>query len=379
MEQLNIDFRNRRLFMDGPKRRETLSIASRYPWEKWGGFPEMLFSSLGTMHLVAPYLPPVIKTEFGVPLPVHELISAMYLSEKRSPPLNWPLAKAARFPLPKPNPGRVAIAYSAGKDSMWNLWRATEKYGADNVLAVHIRNLNKNNGPDELKYVLRQQKEFGFRHLEVIELKNGSLNTGFRVMRSRDMFLAGLIIPVALEFGASKILTEGFYGAQADKVYFTGLESNMRYFNCFLSRMHIPVRVAWRNRNEMLVIRDLFENHPEWMPHVCNCFTIPVYKNAHRRAWQGGMPSFPLYDSQCGVCVKCKIVNLARVLYDPEARRIDRGDIRKFLALTDRWACVQRGKAAKGKPSSMDMLEGAFLRDLAKACGIYGVCAKSLE
>lgn len=372
MEELELRFSDNILSMKGPKRLETLSIEKNYPWD---GFSQNLFASLGTMHLVAPYLPKVITVNFNVPEPLAALINAMYRFEGRGkPPVLISTESSAKLaptlPLFSKGSKKVAIAYSAGKDSMWNLWRAAKKYGIDNVLAVHVRNLNKNNGSDELKYTLRQQKIFGFKNLEIIELKNGSLNTGFQTMRSRDMFLMGLTIPVALKFGATQILTEGFYGAQADEPFFTGAEENMRYFNEVLTNLGIPIKVAWKNRNEMHVIKDLFENCPNWMPHLCNCFTIPVYKGTQRKLWQKRTPTFPLYDSQCGVCVKCKIVNLARILYDPEAKKISPKDILAFLRLTDNWVRDKRVKRS-------DMIEGAFMDDFKRACSLYGIKPKS--
>ena len=359
--------------MRGPEQIERLSIRNDYPWDS---FSESLFAQIGTMHLVAPYLPREIRTNFFIDRSIRELITKMYASENKE--VQGFVFKPL-FDIPKigkTSPQKVAIAYSAGKDSMWNLWWASEKYGMDNVLVVHIRGLNKNSGPNEVKNVLNQQKKFGFKHLEVIELLNGSLNTGYQIMRSREMFLAGLIIPVAMRFGASTIIREGFF--DIDSGYFTGLESNMLYFNRILKKLGIPVQVDWRNRDEMLTIKDLYDNKPEWMPYVCNCFTIACYQGSHRRNFQKAMPTLPLYDSQCGVCVKCRITNVARVLYDPAVRTTDPEDIRTFLEKTDNWIRNQQ-KANKGKMSNvLDMIEGPFMRDYAEACRQYDVKAYSI-
>ena len=368
MQKLKVLLENNTLSMQGPKHKESISISSRYPWDD---FSETLFSSLGTMHMVAPYLPKTIETNFTIPRPVQDLVRAMYLFEKGGKPKFVTSAGSKSLKSSnKPN-GRVAIAYSAGKDSMWNLWWAIEKYGPDNVLVVHIRNLNRNNGSNEVKHVLNQQKQFCFKHLEVIELKNGSLNTGYATMRSRDMFLAGVVIPVALEFGASKIITEGFADTKPTEP-FTGHESNMRYFNQILRELKIPVQVTWRNRDEMLTIKDLYKNRPEWMPHVCNCFCIPCYQNFFKRAWQKRSPFFPLYESQCGACVKCRITNIARILYDPTIQKVKQEDVRAFLKNTDAWIRSKRHGLSY-------MIEGPFMRDFATACKRYDVPARSLN
>lgn len=276
-----------------------------------------------------------------------------------------------------PSRKKVVILYSAGKDSMWNLMWAMEEYGVDNVLVLHIRGLNKNSGPNEYKNVLNQQKKFGFKHLEIIELQNGSLNTGFRIIRSREMFIAGLAIPIALKFNASRIIREGYFDCTDPDTYFTGVESNMIYFNRILDRLSIPVQVYWRNRDEMLTIKDLYDKKPGWMPNVCNCFTIACYQGSHRRTFQKSMPTFPLYNSQCGVCVKCRIINIARILYDPKIRKAGPDDIRTFLEKTDNWIRNQQ-KANQGTMSNvLDMIEGPFMRDFATACRQFDVHARS--
>jgi hypothetical protein len=184
------------------------------------------------------------------------------------------------------------------------------------------------------------------------------------------MFLAGIIVPLALQFGATKIFTEGFADAKPAEP-FTGLEENMRYFNGVLKEIGAPARVSWRNRDEMLVIRDLFKHRPAWMPYVCNCFTIPPFLGFHKRAFQRRFPSFPLYESQCGVCVKCRITNLGRVLYDHHGKKIVPRDTRGFLEETNRWAESKLGVLS-------DMIQGPFLRDLRKACQLFRIEAKSV-
>ena len=385
MRTARVDFDGRILSMQGPERTESLWIKNDYPWSR---FSESLFAQLGTMHMVAPYLPSKIETGFHISPEIKELIGSMYTStanEKKGKKI-----KAPKFvsPLvdtdysrnhPESLKEKIAILYSAGKDSMWNLMWAAEEYGMDNVLVIHIRGLNKNSGPSEYKNVLNQQRVFGFKHLKVIELNNGSLNTGFRIMRSREMFIAGLAIPVALEFGADKVVREGYFDCTDPDTYFTGVEDNMVYFNRILDRLDIPVQVCWRNRDEMLTIKDLFDRKPDWMPHVCNCFTIACYRGSHRRTFQKAMPTFPLYDSQCGVCVKCRITNIARILYDPQIREAKLDDIRTFLEKTDIWIRNQK-RANEGTMSNvLDMIQGPFMRDYFRACQQYGIQTRSAK
>ena len=87
----------------------------------------------------------------------------------------------------------------------------------------------------------------------------------------------------------------------------------------------------------MAVFRDLFTHVPRWMPHTCSCYTPPARKARPRRRWARVAPTFPLYPSQCGSCVKCRVTNVARVLYDGATRSGDPAGLRAFLEDTDRW------------------------------------------
>jgi len=355
------------LTTQGPKGRERLGLRGDFPRTDITNF---LFSNMGLMHMAAARFPTEISTNFCVDTHFRDLISAMYQADAGFNPSITSLPESTASEYSRnlvSSPEKVAVSYSAGKDSMWNLWWAQKQYGSENVLAIHIRGLNRNNAPNEYKYTLRQQKEIGFP-LKVVDLLNSSKNTGFDVMRSRDMFMIGLGIPHALQFGASKIIIEGF--AEVDPVErFTGHETNMNYFNQILSDLGIPVQVAWRSdRKEMDCIRDLYEHVPEWMPHVCNCFAAPHFQKPHNKHWKERAPSFPIYDSQCGCCIKCRIITVARTLYDPQMQNVSPEDIRTHLGSAVSWTRTNRRNGSKP-----DMIEGSFIEKLQEACEKYNV------
>ena len=341
---------------------ERILIEGEYPRHR---LAEMLFSNLSLMHLVAPYFPQTIETDFPVEPRMRDLIAAMYASDKRPRPIfrtprgnwSWPV-------LPKSDPGRAAVAYSGGKDSMWNVWWTQERYGPENVLAVHLGGLNQGQRNHEAAYAIRQSQALGF-HLQTIRLLNSSSNHGYRVMRSRDMFLAGVIVPVALEFGAGRVIIEGCPSGNPE-MYFTEQAENFQLFNRILKEFGIPVRVGWRLREEIDVIRDLLKHRPSWLPLVCNCFSAAHHKPFLRRSWERRAPTLPLYESQCGSCFKCLTVNLARVLYDPEMQRADLADIRIFLISTRRWMRENREKMA-------DIMGETFVKSFNRAVKRYGL------
>ncbi|MDP3697268.1 MAG: hypothetical protein Q8R55_04565 [Candidatus Taylorbacteria bacterium] len=83
MKTAKVDFDGRFLSMPGPEQIERLSIKSTYPWDN---FSESLFAQLGTMHLVAPYLPKNIRTNFYITKDIRELMGGMYTSESKIAP-----------------------------------------------------------------------------------------------------------------------------------------------------------------------------------------------------------------------------------------------------------------------------------------------------
>ena len=111
----------------GPRGKERLKIKNQYPNTPLSRF---LFSQLGLMHLVAAYFPRAIQVEFGIPKQIADLISAMYKSEKHKPPVinHGRRVRNKKFRCVRVSKDRVVVAYSAGKDSMGNLWWAQEKY-----------------------------------------------------------------------------------------------------------------------------------------------------------------------------------------------------------------------------------------------------------
>jgi len=140
----NVRFFGREIISESVKGCERLAILGKYPDTSLERFA---FSQFGPMHLVAAKLPRVIRADFFVALPMRQLIARMYASERRRAPHfdvrgSRPVDFGVMYP---PSSGKIAIAYSGGKDSIWNLWRAEKKYGPANTLAAHIHGLNRAN------------------------------------------------------------------------------------------------------------------------------------------------------------------------------------------------------------------------------------------
>ncbi len=191
----------------------------------------------------------------------------------------------------------------------------------------------------EREYVLRQSKVFGLE-LSMIEIKNSKSSRGYIMMRSRDFFLTALSIPTAVSHGAGRIILEGGFSAGEEEsgVAFCYRMSAWEAFNKMLARMGLPVEAAWYDgKSEIEKIKDLLEQKPGWLKLVINCLSMPCFVPGIRREILEKVGDFPLYESQCGGCVKCRTVNMARILYDPEIARVKPEVIRAYIKSTITW------------------------------------------
>ncbi len=350
---------------------ERLGIRNEYePTET----AKTIFQSLAVMYLVSPYLPRKITTDFYVPLVFQELIGAMYEHENHDSPKfvltdkNLLKAKEPVFKNEKNvDKSRTVLTYSGGKDSMWNLDWLSRNLGMKNVLSVHFGNMNRVAASQELKATTNQGEKIGFP-LQTIDLLNSSKNSGKNIMRARDMFIVGVSIPLALKFGASSVFMEGgLYpiGSENDEPFNT-YEYAWNLFNEAFKSMDIPVEASWRDSTGMNAVKDLIQNRPDWLPLVYNCFSPECYKPERIKKWQRVAPTFPLYEHQCGSCVKCRELNIARIVYDPAILKATPEDVRAYIKDTCRWA-------REHKVDLGDILDGAFTEHLRLASDNFGV------
>lgn len=364
-------------------RRKTERLAITDPFYPRTELAIELFRSLGTMELVSPYLPETIDTDFAINADLSQLICGMYGSCQHPTPSFTEPHWDRPFKNLSSLSNRVIVSHSAGKDSLHSVMWGQDQWGAENVMPVHISGLNTSNAAGERQYSYRQREHLGWPRFREVRLKSSAKCTKnrYEVMRSRDFFMTGILIPVALEFGAHRILTEGFEEAYEHDPY-TGQQGNMEYFNGVLERLGIPVQVAWKNLPEMQVIREVYQKRPGWMEHVHNCFSIACRKDQRRDSWigskkkkkKGRTPSWPLYDSQCGSCPKCRITRLGQLMYDFENMAgVKEEEIQSFLKDTAQYTVKQWKDWVRGEMNHRDMLGGSFLIDLDTCLRVYGL------
>ena len=346
-----------KLTMAGPTRTEHIAVTDGY---EGTGVTQWLFAQAGLMHLVAPYFPDIITTDFPVSLQTQLLIERMYRFEGAVPP-------EFRGPGPERTPRvlrwttarRAVVEYSGGKDSMDNLARAQERYGRDNVLAVHIAGLAKGVGAAERRASIEQSRRFKFP-LRIVELTKSTMESGAKVLRSAKVFDACLVAPVALEFGARHIITEEPGGP-----YFTGSRGAMELLNgAFFGRSGIPLMVRWWDRPHDGVVKHLIKHRPDWLPYVCNCFSPMHYRIGIRKSWLRRTPTFRPFKNACGSCIKCRLTRLGWLLYGPH--HASRADAVYFIRDCEQWA---RHKQS----THQDLIGGSFSLYLERARRRYGL------
>lgn len=320
------------------KAEETLSVGGDYPNST---LAESLFMSFGLMHIVAPFLPDEIRTDFPVLSMAQVLTDELYRHTGHNPP-DWyvPWFDTNQVEGGMSRGEEVAITYSGGKDSMWNMMNA-RNHGY-NPLAVHIHGLNKSVAKAEHDDVIRQQGVMLFP-LAVVDLGNSSSQKGYVSMRSRDILLTALSIPLALDYGANKILTEGNFieGEEAPLNAFCYAASTWETYNALLYQAGVDIQmIGGTNHGEIQSITELMQQQPEWLSSVSNCMSMPGFRKSIAAGLHESAPNFPLFESQCGRCVKCRTISLVRIKnreLDPNMDSTPTEDIVFFLNDTERW------------------------------------------
>lgn len=163
-----------------------------------------LFRTLLLAHLIAPDFPDKIETNF--PLENIHIIENLYRFYDKNPPKIIISKGKIHFPeaeIEKENDSQVNFvnAHSGGLDSVYRVTKLISM--GESVMAVHLRNLNSKTNFMEAKMSRVQSEVFdiGYKELDLI---NGSKNSGYTTMRTRDLFLASAVSLIGLKHGAKK-------------------------------------------------------------------------------------------------------------------------------------------------------------------------------
>ncbi len=294
------------------------------------------------MHLVAPELPPVIQTNFR--LENKELIDELYrFYGKRIPKIvATPHGECPQKAKEGPQEHfDIANAHSGGLDSAY---RAVKMIASgENVIAVHVRNLNAKANYLEARASRAQALAWGIPYKEV-HLKNGSKNTGFSSMRSRDIFLATSAVFATDCNGVEEVLVEGDFLKSKEGAHFTEYQGTWKLFNKILVKNGVETRVTGMDGGDIETVEKVLELEKtlgiQVLDLVQNCFSAEYQKAFVVKKWQRETPILASVSSDhwCGSCLKCRRMTIGRLYYhDPKFDAVPKEEVEFFVNDTYSW------------------------------------------
>jgi len=243
-----------------------------------------------------------------------------------------------------------ANAHSGGLDS---IYRVAKLIAEDqSVMITHIRNLNPSARSSEAR-ASRLQSEIFATPYEEVKLINGTDNSGYSVMRTRDMFLALITAMVSQPYGARKVLIEGDMREEPSS-HFSEYKPAWEFFNKLLKNAGLDSYVEGIDAHDIETIGEVLKLEKKLgidiLPLVQNCFTAP-YKIAENSPYHW-----------CGSCTKCRRMTLGRLYYhDPDLSGVSDCEINFFVKDTRAWL--------KNYPINRELTSDDFLTHLDRLNG----------
>lgn len=313
-------------------------------------------------HLVIRHFPKVIETNFKVGS--KEFLDELYKHYGypkpkiiRSEKIITPEVRGTE--VQKKHAVVFANAHSGGLDS---LYRAAKLlYEGKTFMMAHIRNLNPTGTLREAVASRNQAKVMGVDYEEV-RLRNGTDNTGYSVMRTRDMFLALVAAIAAKPYGVKKILIEGDMRNDPSS-HFSEYGPAWEFFNNLLNKVGINSAVEGIDAHDIETIGEVIIMEQrlgiDILPMVQNCFTPQNQMGNNRRKWERETPVLAKRspDHWCGSCAKCRRMTLGRLFYhDPRFRGVASREIQYFVNDTRKWL--------EAYPNNKELTSESFIRHL---------------
>ena len=329
---------------------------------------ERIFQQFGLGYMICDKFPRTIKTNFPVIGPMRQLIGEMYeFHNRRSPRWKCPPFRGQKRLIDRRNldPRRVVVTLSGGKDGLYYLLRAIDEYGKENVLPVHLARLSMEGVAHREFKAAKKLAELLSANLKTIEFTNSTRVPGPRIMNFRDIFLLAMLAGEAQRFGAKKIFIEGSDDAQASgNPYFSDLDSSEQAMLQILREWGVDVEVESESISEYEVLRRMYAN-PEWaklMPYTHSCLRCDKLTTFCRKWYKGRFPRLfqRFYWMQCGSCFKCRVITLARILWDPAMQQVPQKELREYVLRTEEW----REKLGRKHYGSWDFVNDPSLLQL---------------
>jgi hypothetical protein len=294
-------------------------------------------------HLVIRHFPKIIETNFKID--DKRFLDELYKHYGFAKPK---VTKGEAQIIPKfiDTPGekkesvRYANAHSGGLDSVYRV--ATLRSEGERVLMSHLRNLNPKGTKTEALASRHQAEVFGLPY-EEIKLRNGTDNTGFAVMRTRDMFLALVTAMIAEPYKTKKVFIEG--DMQTDPTaHFSEYAPAWVFFNKLIEDVGLGSRIEGMDAHDIETIREVLKLEKDLgidiLPLVQNCFTGQHQVGNNRRKWVRETPEIAENSPYhwCGSCTKCRRMTLGRLFYDDSRfAKVSAEEIKYFVEDTYTW------------------------------------------
>ncbi|MDD3999069.1 MAG: hypothetical protein PHR98_03145 [Candidatus Shapirobacteria bacterium] len=323
-----------------------------------------LLRTVSVAHLIAPYFPEIIETNFGIEY--REFIDELYKFYGYKTPTfrtSDERVKILYKTKDKEDFSQIshANAHSGGLDSVFRI--VNNLINKESVLAVHLQNLNCRGASNEASASSQQCQEWGVP-FENIKLINSTESTNFDTMRTRDMFLALVVGISAYKYGVKDVLIEGGMSDDPSQCQFTEYTKAWEMFNKMIESTGLNLEVKGVDPGDIETIGEILKFEKELgieiLPLIQNCFSSPHQVGNNRRKWERETPVLAESSSYhwCGSCYKCRRMSLGRIYYaDPKLGNISQNEINFFVRDTYQWMKNYPHNAVLVSDSFKDHLE----------------------
>lgn len=344
--------KNRSLFIEEPKNFGVGTTLSS----------QDLMRTVILAHLVIRHFPKTIETNFPVENKV--FLDRVYNHYGFSPPRIIKNSEQTRPVFIDKDENKkekilYANAHSGGLDSVYRVAKLISENKP--VLITHIRNLNPKGNYQEAVASRKQAKSFGVPY-EEIRLRNGTDNTGFSTMRTRDMFLAIAAALVAEPYGVEKIFIEGDMQTNLSS-HFSEYKPAWQFFNKLLKDSGLRSQVEGMDAHDIETVGAVIKLESEFgmdiLPLVQNCFSAVYQRENNRGKWERNTKFIASKSPEhwCGSCIKCRRMTLGRIYYnDPRFSGIPDKEIKFFVKDTYRWL--------EQYPNNRSLISESFMKHL---------------
>lgn len=290
---------------------------------------DKLFYNIGVFYSVASnYFPKIISLDSDLNENVIKMINLYYKRMSLDYPHILTISNPMDFFSIKHRElsyNKAVVALSGGKDSVYALVSAVNKYGKDNVIAVNINSIMRILPVEELEASKIICNKLGVK-LIVVPI-HYSFKKYRGIYNGAEIAMAtALMVPIAFDFGIGNIILgtleseKDIFQVQPPTISETGMIIDL--FNAFLKDMNINIKIrsGVLDTKESLIY--LMKNNPDIMKETVSCMMLSHIYKSHKNRALSKYPYFPFYNRMCGVCPKCMTINVFRLRYENNLKEI---------------------------------------------------------